>query len=128
MKQINRKSEKDSPKDIRDNGDSHENIDVSLGEPSSISETSEAIISEPTKTEDLPSRHFTGDGSEWIVRVAGQTSTGSTSDSGARLLHLIFYRSEDPLVAQYELITPCKSIDNLHDSDLENLLSLANPD
>lgn len=108
-----------------ENGSSRENIDISLGESEPISETSEEITVEPTKTEDLPSRHFNSDGSEWIVRVVGQTSTGSASDSGARLLHLIFYRSENPLVAQYDLITPCKSIDDLHDLDLENLLSLA---
>ena len=55
-----------------ENGSSRENIDISLGESEPISETSEEITVEPTKTEDLPSRHFNSDGSEWIVRVVGQ--------------------------------------------------------
>ena len=80
---------------------------------------------EPTAVEDLPSRQFAGDGIEWIVRLTGQTSTGSASDPGAPLLHVTFYRADDPLAAVREALVPGSSIDDLFESDLNDLLSTA---
>ena len=80
---------------------------------------------EPTAVEDLPSLQFTSEGVEWIVRLSGQTSTGSAPDPGASLLHLTFYRAADPLVAEREALFPGTSIDGLSESMLNNLLSSA---
>ena len=44
---------------------------------------------ERTPLKDLPFRSFEHDGSEWIVRLCGQSSTGSAMDPGAPLMHLV---------------------------------------
>jgi len=75
--------------------------------------------------EELPSHRFTSEGVEWIVRLTGRTSTGSTSDPGAPLLHLTFYRAGDPLVAVRETLLPGTSIDDLVELDLSTVLSSA---
>ena len=58
----------------------------------------------PTPLEDLPFRSFEHDGSEWIVRLCGQSSTGSAMDPGAPLMHLVFYSAADPFVACGDLL------------------------
>ena len=80
---------------------------------------------EPTAVDDLPSRQFTSEGVEWIVRLSGQTSAGSASDAGTPLLHLTFYRAGNPLVAEREALCPGRSMEGLFESDLNNLLSSA---
>ena len=88
-------------------------------------ESVEAQALEPTAVEDLPSRQFTSDGIEWVVRLSGQTSTGRAADPGASLLHLTFYKAEHPLVVEGEALVPGESIDGLLDSSLSDVLSSA---
>ncbi len=80
---------------------------------------------EPTAVDDLPSRQFTSEGVEWIVRLSGRTSAGSASDAGAPLLHLTFYRADNPLVAEREALIPGASMEGLFESELNNVLSSA---
>ena len=80
---------------------------------------------EPTAVEDLPGRSFEHDGCEWIVRLCGMTSTGSVRDSGALLLHLVFYASDDPLVSCGDVLVPARSLEGIPDLALCELLSEA---
>ncbi len=77
---------------------------------------------EPTPLEDLPFRNFEHDGCEWIVRLTGQSSTGSAMDPGAPLMHLVFYAVSDPLVACGELLETGRSLDGLPELRLPELL------
>ena len=78
---------------------------------------------EPTPVEDLPSRSFEHEGCEWIVRLCGQTSTGSATDPGAPLIHLVFYAAADPLVAYGEVFVPANSLEGLSELRLRELLA-----
>ncbi len=78
---------------------------------------------EPTPLEDLPFRNFGHDGCEWIVRLCGQTSTGSDTDPGALLMHLVFYTAADPLVACGDVLVPGSSLQRLPELRLRELLS-----
>lgn len=77
---------------------------------------------QPTPLEDLPARSFEHDGCEWIVRLCGQTSTGSAMDPGAPLMHLVFYRATDPLTACGDLLETGRSLDGLSEFRLSELL------
>ena len=80
---------------------------------------------ERTRLEDLPFRSFEHDGCEWIVRLCGQTSTGSAMDPGAPLMHLVFYSAADPLVACGDLLETGRSVDGLQELRLPELLAKA---
>ena len=77
---------------------------------------------ERTPLEDFPVRSFEYDGCEWIVRLCGQTSTGSAMDPGAPLMHLVFYRAADPFVACGDLLETGRSLDGLSELRLSELL------
>jgi len=80
---------------------------------------------EPTPLEDLPFRSFEHDGCEWIVRLCGQSSTGSPTDPGAPLMHLVFYSAADPFVACGDLLETGRSLDGLPELRLPELLTKA---
>ena len=80
---------------------------------------------EPTPLENLPSRSFEHAGCEWIVRLCGQTSTGSAMDPGAPLMHLVFYTAADPSVACGEALVPGTSLEGLPQRQLPDLLAQA---
>ena len=80
---------------------------------------------ERTTLEDLPFRSFEHDGCEWIVRLRGQASTGSATDSGAPLMHLVFYSAADPHVACGDLLETGRSLDGLSELRLPELLARA---
>jgi hypothetical protein len=80
---------------------------------------------ERTPLEDLPFRNFEHDGREWIVRLTGQSSTGSAMDPGAPLMHLVFYSVSDPFVACGELLETGRSLDGLPELRLPELLARA---
>jgi len=80
---------------------------------------------ERTPLEDLPFRNFEHDGREWIVRLTGQSSTGSAMDPGALLMHLVFYSVSDPFVACGELLETGRSLDGLPELRLPELLAKA---
>ena len=75
-----------------------------------------------TPLEELPFRSFEHDGCEWIVRLCGQTSTGSAMDPGAPLMHLVFYPAADPSVACGDLLETGRSLDGLPELRLSELL------
>ncbi len=83
---------------------------------------------EPTPVEDLAHRSFEHDGCEWIVRLCGQTSTGSARDAGVPLLHLVFYTAADPSVARGEVLCPGRSLEGLPELRLPELLAKAGSD
>ena len=80
---------------------------------------------EPTPLEDLPFRSFEHDACEWIVRLCGQSSTGSATDPGAPLMHLVFYSAADPFVACGDLLETGRSLDGLPELRLPELLTKA---
>ena len=80
---------------------------------------------ERTSLEDLPFRDFTHDGREWIVRLTGQSSTGSAMDPGAPVMHLVFYSSSDPFVACGELLETGRTLDGLPELRLPELFAKA---
>jgi hypothetical protein len=80
---------------------------------------------EPTPLEDLPYRTFEHAGCEWIVRLCGQTSTGSAMDPGAPLMHLVFYKTTDPSTACGEALVPGSSLEGLPELRLPDLLGKA---
>ena len=77
---------------------------------------------ERTPLEDFPVRSFEHDGCEWIVRLCGQTSTGSAMDPGAPLMHLVFYLAADPFVACGDLLETGRSLDGISELRLSELL------
>ena len=80
---------------------------------------------QPTSMESLPSRKFDGGGSEWIVRLSGRVSIGSRGNSGAQLLHLTFFQGVNPLVAARQSLAVGKSIEELSEERLRELLASA---
>ncbi len=82
---------------------------------------------EPTRVEDLPSRKFDKEGQDWIVRLAGRTTTGSATDSGAPLLHLIFFRAGERSVPIRETLAVGDSLDALGEDRLALLFDSARP-
>jgi hypothetical protein len=80
---------------------------------------------EPAGLEDLPTRSFEHDGSEWIARLCGQTVSGSPQDRGAPLMHLMFYAAADPLVSCAEVLVPGASLEGLAEPRLSELLTEA---
>jgi hypothetical protein len=81
----------------------------------------------PTPIQSLPFRKFDGDGSEWIVRLSGRASVGSRGDTGAQLLHLTFFRAEDPSVAARQSVAVGKTIEDFPEDRLRELLGSARP-
>ena len=82
---------------------------------------------QPTPPEDLPSRTFSTDGVEWIVRLSGRALAGSMSRSRAPLLELTFYRPEAPSSAVRRALTVGRSLDGLAEESLPGLLHGARP-
>ncbi len=80
---------------------------------------------EPTPLENLPYRSFEHDGCEWIVRLCGQTSTGSAMDTGVPLMHLVFYAAADTSVACGDELVPGRSLEGLSQLQLSDLLAKA---
>ena len=80
---------------------------------------------QPTPLEDLPFRSFEHEGCGWIVRLCGQASTGSATDPGAPLMHLVFYAASDPFVACGDLLETGTSLDGLPALRLPELLAKA---
>ncbi len=79
----------------------------------------------PTPLTELPHRSFEYDGCEWIVRLCGQTSTGLAIDSGAPMMHLSFYTAADPSVACGDILTAGRSLEELPELLLSELLAKA---
>ena len=79
----------------------------------------------PTPLENLPYRSFEHAGCEWIVRLCGQTSTGSAMDPGAPLMHLVFYTAAHPSVACGDALVPGRSLEGLSQLQLPDLLAKA---
>lgn len=77
--------------------------------------------------EALPSRRFEVDGEEWIVRISGRTITGTRPDPGALLMHLSFFRPEEPETPIRTLITVDRPLDALYEEDLGELLGRSRP-
>ena len=81
----------------------------------------------PTPFAELPHRSFEHDGCEWIVRLCGQTSTGSAIDPGAPVMHLFFYKAADPDVACGDTLVAGRSLEGLPELRLPELLAGARP-
>ena len=77
----------------------------------------------PTPLAELPHRTFEHDGGEWIVRLCGQTSTGSATDPGAPVMHLFFYTAADPSVACGDALVAGRSLEGLPELRLSELLA-----
>jgi hypothetical protein len=77
---------------------------------------------EPTPLAELPHRSFEHDGCEWIVRLCGQTSTGSAIDPGAPVMHLFFYAAAEPSVACGDALVAGTSLEGLPELRLPELL------
>lgn len=75
----------------------------------------------------LPSRRFEAREEEWVVRITGRTVTGTRPDPGALLMHLTFYRSDDPETPVRELLTVERPLDALYEEDLEEFLDRSRP-
>lgn len=77
--------------------------------------------------EELPSRRFEVEGEEWIVRISGRTITGTRPDAGALLMHLSFFRGDDPEDLRRRLVTVDRPLDALYDEDLRELYARSRP-
>lgn len=77
--------------------------------------------------EELPSRRFELDGEEWIVRITGRTITGTRPDSGALLMHLSFFRPEEPETPARRLVAVDRPLDALYEEDLAELFHRSRP-
>ncbi|GMR13476.1 MAG: hypothetical protein BMS9Abin29_1686 [Gemmatimonadota bacterium] len=87
----------------------------------------EGAGSQPPLPEDMPSRTFSTNGAEWIVRLSGKAFAGFTSRSSAPLLELTFYRPEAPTSAVSRTLTVGRSLDGVADESLARLLEEARP-
>ena len=95
--------------------------------PISARDSVEGAGLQPTSPRDLPSRTFSTDGVEWIVRLSGKALAGSMSRSRAPLLELIFYRREAPTSAVCRALTVGRSLDGLAEESFPGLLDRARP-
>ncbi len=122
------RGQRERPKGSRDKGRSvGRGRDRGQGRtaPRSVRAGLDGQASKPTAVQDLPSREFVSEGVEWILRLSGRSSTGSPSDPGAPLLHLMFYRADEPLVEVCEALIPGDSIDRLFEADLAAVVESA---
>lgn len=87
----------------------------------------EGTSSQPTLPEDMPSRTFSIDGVEWIVRLSGKAFAGMTPRSGAPLLELTFFRPEAPTLTVSRVLTVGRSLDELVEESFPGLLDAARP-
>ena len=118
------RGQRERPKGARDKGRARgSGRGQGRAAPRSARQTLKGQAAEPASEEDLPSCQFVSEGVEWIVRLSGRTSTGSASDRGAPLLHLTFFRADDPLVAVREALLPGDSIDHLFEADMNEVLA-----
>ena len=87
----------------------------------------EGPASHPTPPEGLPSRTFSVDGVEWIVRLSGETFAGLTPRSGAPLLEVTFYHPEAPTSVVSRALTVGRSLADVPEEALPGLLEGARP-
>lgn len=87
----------------------------------------EGAAPHPTPPEDLPSRTFSVDGVEWIVRLSGETFAGLTPRSGAPLLEVTFYHAEAPTSVVSRALTVGRSFADVAEESLPGLLERARP-
>ena len=87
----------------------------------------EGACSQPTLPEEMPSRTFSANGVDWIVRLSGEAFAGLTPRSGAPLLELTFYRPVAPTAAVSRALTVGRSLDGVAEEALPGLLDAARP-
>jgi hypothetical protein len=73
-------------------------------------------------------REVPGEGSDnWFVRVGGNQRTGTAPDQGATLLLLFFQSSREGDAPEREVWAPARSLDELTDEALLELLDRSRP-
>ncbi len=87
----------------------------------------EGVGSQPTLPEDMPSRTFSIDGVEWIVRLSGKALASSMSRSRAPLLELTFYHPDAPTSAVSRALTVGRSFADVAEESFPGLLDKARP-
>ncbi len=87
----------------------------------------EGTASRPTPPEELPSRTFSVDGVEWIVRLSGRTFSGVTPRSGAPLLEVTFYHPDAPTSVVSRALTVGRSFTDVAEESFPGLLDGARP-
>lgn len=95
--------------------------------PVSIRGSVERTGSQRTLPEDMPSRTFSTNGVEWIVRLSGKAFAGVTPRLGAPLLELTFYHPEAPTSAVSRTLTVGRSLDGVAEESFPGLLEAARP-
>lgn len=87
----------------------------------------EGAASRPTPPEGLPSRTFSVDGVEWIVRLSGKAFAGVTPRSGAPLLEVAFYHPDAPTSVVSRALTVGRSFADVAEESFPGLLDGARP-
>lgn len=100
--------------------------------PTPVREAMDAVppaIGSASPTE-LPSRTFRAgedEDEEWIVRLSGVTVTGLPTDTGAPLVHLTFFRAEEPETPVREAVGVGETLEDLAEDELRDHLGRARP-
>jgi hypothetical protein len=63
----------------------------------------------------------------WHVQVGGRQKAGTSPDSGASLLLLLFRKSPDEELPRREVYVPARELDDIDDEDFPDLLSRSRP-
>lgn len=72
-------------------------------------------------------RVLESEGETWHVRVGGRQRSGTSPDRGASLLLLFFQRSPDEGTPDREAYAPARSLDDVGDDELLELLARSRP-
>ena len=67
------------------------------------------------------------EGKAWLARASGTSQTGAPSDAGAPIVLLRFYQAEDPQSPVREIFVVARTIGDLYEEELLQLLAEAGP-
>lgn len=103
-------------------------LDGGTRQPTPVREVMDAVPQEigPASPTELPSRRFEGEeGEAWIARLSGITVTGLPADAGAPLMHLTFFRADEPEAPVRAALGVGKALDDLGEEELRDRLRRA---
>lgn len=104
-------------------------LDGGTRQPTPVREVMDVVPAEigPASPTALPSRRFEVGDEEWIVRLSGSTVTGLPADTGAPLMHLTFFRADDPETPVRAALGVGETLDALGEEELRDRLRRAHP-
>lgn len=105
-------------------------LDGGTRQPTPVREVMDAVPPEigPTSPTELASRRFEAEeGEKWIARLSGTTVTGLPADAGAPLLHLTFFRADEPETPVRAALGVGETLSDFGEEELRDRLRRSRP-